>query len=56
MTNKHLLWWVFMWLVKEHPLVLKQMLTECDGAFGDSATSTVNAELNAAYDRFSVNL
>lgn len=53
MNKKHLLWWIFCWLGANHPDVLSQMLDQCDGNFGDNATSTVNIELNAAFERFS---
>ena len=52
MSKKHLLWWVFKFLAERHPMVLNEMIAECDGEWGDNASSTVNRELNAALERF----
>lgn len=51
MTKKHLLWWVFRWLAVRHPAVLNEMIAECDGSFGDGASSTVNRAMSEAHLR-----
>lgn len=52
MTKKHLLFWVFTYLSTNHPDVLKQMLEEIEGDFGDGASSTVNKEFSEYYKKY----
>jgi hypothetical protein len=53
MTKQHLLWWIFDFLAREHPNVLRDMQERMTGDAGDRWVQAAFAERLAAYQEVS---